>query len=166
MARVFLGVGSNIEPEAHIRQCATALAANFTNPVWSPVYQSPAIGFNGDDFLNAVVVLSTDNSIETLSGTLKRIELNNGRKPNANKYSSRSLDLDLLLYDDIVIDTPDVTLPRPEITSALHVLIPLVDLAPNEVHPLSGKTYRTLLDELIIQQASEVSKISAIAINL
>ena len=145
MARILLSIGSNIEPEKNFKRCALALTAHFTDPVWSPIYRSAAVGMAGDDFLNAVVLAHTDQSVESITQLLKDIEHDHGRIRTANKFTSRTLDIDLLLYDDLVIDTPDITLPRTEISSAAHVLVPLVDLIPDEIHPVLNKTYRTLL---------------------
>jgi len=148
MANIFLSVGSNIEPEIHFQQCARTLRDNFKHLVWSPVYRSAAVGMDGDDFLNAVVSATTDQAIESITELLKQIELKHGRIRTANKFTSRTLDLDLLLYDDVIINSANITLPRTDITTAVYVLRPLVDIAPYRVHPALDKTYNALLQEL------------------
>lgn len=166
MARVFLSIGSNIDPEVHFQQCATALQANFSNPAWSPVYRSPAVGMEGDDFLNAVVVAQTDQSIETTVELLKQIEHEHGRIRGANKFTSRTLDIDLLLYDNVILDTAEITLPRTEITTAAHVLKPLADIEPQGVHPVLEKNYEVLLRNLEREQPGCITSLSLVSINL
>lgn len=160
MARVLLSIGSNIEPEINFKRCAAALNTHFTDPRWSPVYRSAAVGMVGDDFLNAVVIAHTEQSIESITQLLRKIEHDHGRIRSANKFSSRTLDIDLLLYDHVVIDTPDITLPRTEISSAAHVLVPLVDLIPDEVHPVLKKTYQALLVDLEQKHPERINAIS------
>lgn len=135
-------------------RCASALASRFTNTLWSPVYRSAAVGMQGDDFLNAVVQADTTLNISSTVAALKLIEQQLGRVRNENKFSSRTIDIDLLLYDDIVsndnpaTDDHAVTLPRPEILDTAYVLVPLADMNPQGIHPELGKTYSELLDKL------------------
>jgi len=152
VACFYLSIGSNIDPVSHFRQCAITLESAFTDVTWSPVYQSAAVGMEGDDFLNAVTRAHTEKSVDWVDATIKQIEDNQGRVRGVNKFTSRTLDLDLLLYDDLVLNKNSLTLPRDEIISALHVLQPLVDLAPTLCHPTIGKTYATLLSELLAKQ--------------
>lgn len=166
MASIFLSIGSNIEPESHFQQCASALQRAFTHPVWSPVYRSAAVGMDADDFLNAVVSAQTDLSVESTVKLLKKIEFEHGRERGENKFSSRTLDVDLLLYDDVVLDAEYVTLPRPELTTAAYVLKPLADLLPNGVHPVFDKTYSALLSELERYQPECLSGLTRISIQL
>jgi len=79
MAQIYLSIGSNIEPEINLQACAKNLADHFTSPIWSPVYRSAAVGMEGDDFLNAVVVAHTMQTVESVNNTLKLIEDNHGR---------------------------------------------------------------------------------------
>jgi 2-amino-4-hydroxy-6-hydroxymethyldihydropteridine diphosphokinase len=148
MARIFLSIGSNIEPELNLKSCASSLACHFTNPVWSPLYRSAAVGMVGDDFLNAMVMIHTEQSIESIYQLLKKIEDCHGRIRSTNKFTNRTLDIDLLLYNDAVMDTPNITLPSSEIITAAYVLIPLVDLAPDDMHPVTGKSYQDILKDL------------------
>ncbi len=148
MARVFLSIGSNIEPEVHFKQCATALTKHFHKPCWSPVYRSAAVGMDGDDFLNAVVRIDTDWTIEAINAQLKQIEHECGRIRSEKKFSSRTMDIDMLLFDEVILNNDTITLPRPEITSAAHVLKPLAELEPSGMHPVLNKTYMQLLNEL------------------
>ena len=166
MASIFLSIGSNIEPALHFQQCAKTLKKKFNNPVWSPVYRSAAVGMDANDFLNAVVSATTDQSIESTIELLKNIELKHGRVRNANKFTSRTLDVDLLLYDDIVLNAANITLHRTEITTAAYVLKPLADLVPNKVHPVFNKTYKTLLDDLEHAQPESKTSLSLVKLNL
>lgn len=148
MTRIFLSIGSNINPATNIQLCAKTLDLHFTEIVWSPIYQSAAIGMQGDDFLNAVVSAQTQLSIDSLLSLLKELEHEQGRIRTENKFSSRTLDIDLLLFHNEVIDTAGLTLPRIEITSAAHVLKPLADIFPDGIHPLHKKTYHSLWQDL------------------
>ncbi len=166
MASIYLSIGSNIKPEFHFQQCATALQQVFSNPVWSPVYRSAAVGMDADDFLNAVVSAQTDLSVDSTIELLKKIEVEHGRIRGENKFSSRTLDVDLLLYNDIVMDAENITLPRPEMTTAAYVLKPLADLSPSGIHPVFKKTYNTLLSDLKQNQPESVSGLSRVGLQL
>jgi len=166
MSSIFLSIGSNIQPEFYFQQCATALAENFNCPVWSPIYRSAAVGMDGDDFLNAVVQAHTNHSIESTIEVLKKIELDNERERSTNKFSSRTLDVDLLLYDDIVLDAANITLPRAELTTVAYVLKPLADIAPDGVHPIRDKTYAALLNDLENAQPESKTSLSLVHLKL
>ena len=166
MASLYLSIGSNIEPEAHFQQCATALQQAFSYTVWSPVYRSTAVGMDADDFLNAVVSAQTNLSIELTVEQLKKIEIEHGRVRSENKFSSRTLDVDLLLYNEVVLDTEFITLPRPELTTEAYVLKPLADLIPNGVHPILNKTYDTLLSNLEQIQPECLSDLTTVSLQL
>ena len=150
MARVYLGVGSNIERERYITAGLDALAGLFGDMDISPVYDSEAIGFEGQPFLNLVVGVSTDLTVAELAKQLRHIEYEHGRPENASRFSSRQLDIDILLYDDLVGVIDGVELPRGEILENAFVLRPLADLVPGEVHPSDGRTYAVLLEALDI----------------
>lgn len=144
MVCVYLGVGSNIHREKHIKAGLTMLAAEFGELVVSPIYESEAVGFDGDPFLNLVVGLETDLSVGQLNTVIKRIEDQNGRDRNGPKFSSRTLDIDLLLYGETVGTVDGVRLPRDEITKNAFVLLPLADIAPKAFHPELQRTYDDL----------------------
>ncbi|RLV61743.1 2-amino-4-hydroxy-6-hydroxymethyldihydropteridine diphosphokinase [Parashewanella curva] len=146
MAKVYISVGSNIEPEKHFRLGLQALSNHFKALNLSSVYLSEAVGFDGGDFLNMVVGAETERTINEVVDILKAIEFENGRAKDAKKFSSRTLDLDLLLYDDKICQLP-VRLPRSEITFNAFVLWPLAEIAPNLVHPELSKTYSVLWQE-------------------
>jgi len=108
--------------------------------VLSPAYQSKAVGFSGEDFLNLAARVETSMQPLELKEFLNRLEESHGRKRHLPKFSDRTLDIDILLYDDLHLHTPAIVLPRPEILHYAHVLRPLSDLAPDLVHPVTGKT--------------------------
>ena len=106
----------------------------------SPVYSSAPVGFEGPDFLNLVVALTTDATPLELLDEIERIHAMAGRQRGPDRFSSRPLDIDLLLYDDTVDPSPPLRLPRSDILEYGFVLRPLADIAPDLVHPLTGTT--------------------------
>ncbi|MDG1752552.1 MAG: 2-amino-4-hydroxy-6-hydroxymethyldihydropteridine diphosphokinase [Thalassotalea sp.] len=143
MVQVYLSIGSNIDRESNLRSGLTALAELFDDLTLSSLFESEAVGFDGSPFYNMVVGFQTTQNIEQLSKTLREIEFKFGRELNAKKFSPRTLDLDILLYGDL-IQTEPVQLPRDEITFNAFVLWPLAEIAPQQVHPVLKKTYQSL----------------------
>lgn len=141
MARVYVSIGSNQERERYIAASLDALQAWFGALDISSVYESEAVGFDGDNFYNLVVGFDTDLSVGALSRTLKAIEDDNGRCRQGPKFSGRTLDIDILLYDALTGDHDGVQLPRDEIPRNAFVLWPLAEIAPNLSHPLDGRSY-------------------------
>ncbi len=144
MAEIFVSLGSNIDRDHHLRRAATALREAFAGIALSPVYESAAFGFDGPPFYNAVARAETGLELDAVLGELRRIEDAQGRVRHADSFHSRTLDLDLLLYDDLVLETPTVALPRDEILRHAFVLAPLADLAAEQRHPVSGVSYADL----------------------
>ena len=144
MAHVFLGIGSNIERERYIVAGLDALQRLFGDFEHSSVYDSAAIGFEGQAFLNLVVGVETDVSVVEIAGKLRQIEIEHGRPANATRFSARQLDIDVLTYDDLVGVVAGVVLPRGEILENAFVLQPLAELAPDSRHPREGRTYGEL----------------------
>ena len=144
MARVYLGLGSNIERERYIVAGLDALARLFGDFEHSSVYDSAAIGFDGAAFLNLVVALETPLSVADLALQLRQVEVEHGRPVNASRFSARQLDIDILTYDDLVGVVDGDVLPRGEILENAFVLQPLAELAPTKRHPAVGKTYAQL----------------------
>ena len=140
MATVYLGLGSNIDAEKNLRLAVGELRRLFGALTVSPVYSSEAVGFDGPDFLNLVVALATDKAPLEVLREIERIHEMSGRCRGPEKYSSRPLDIDLLLYDAMVDPSPPLRLPRRDILEYGFVLRPLADIAPDLVHPVSGRT--------------------------
>jgi 2-amino-4-hydroxy-6-hydroxymethyldihydropteridine diphosphokinase len=147
MADIYISLGSNVEREYHVQQGLKALAVAFDLPfeqlLLSSLFESEAVGFSGNAFYNMVIGIKTSLSVEQVAIKLRSIEFNHGRTNDAKKFSPRTLDLDLLLYDDLIIDSP-AQLPRNEINKNAFVLWPLSEVAPQVVHPIINKNYYTL----------------------
>lgn len=135
MSIAWLGLGSNVLAETHIRAGMRELEKDFENVRFSPVYASTAVGFEGDDFINLVASIETEMHPLDLRDYLRDLEDRFGRKRDVEKFSDRSLDIDILLYDDLVVFSPLLEIPRAEIMKFSHVLKPLSDLDPDLVHP-------------------------------
>ena len=141
-ARVFVSAGSNINPRANLAAACAALKERYPDLELSPVYESPAEGFSGPPFLNLVLSFRTKETPEAIREALAEREARAGRVRSANKFSSRPLDLDLLLHGDTV--NPSLKLPHPDITRYAFVLKPLADLAPHLHHPVTHTNFRDL----------------------
>ena len=158
MARVYLGLGSNIERERYITAGLDAMAALFGDMDISPVYESAAIGFEGTAFFNMVVGVNTDLTLAEMAKRLRDIEYAHGRPQNASRFSSRQLDIDILTYDDLVGVIDGVELPRGEILENAFVLRPLADLVPEARHPVSNATYAELWARF--QKAQDIHQVA------
>ncbi|MGY3903746.1 2-amino-4-hydroxy-6-hydroxymethyldihydropteridine diphosphokinase [Aeromonas lusitana] len=139
MTRIYISLGSNIERERHIRAGLDALHAEFGELAVSRVFESAAVGFAGRPFYNLVVGADTTLPLATLCQRLRAMEFAHGREPDAKKFAPRTLDLDLLLYGELICESP-ITLPRGEILTNAFVLWPLAELAPTLCHPTDGRT--------------------------
>lgn len=144
MARVYVGIGSNIERETHIRGAVRALQQRFEPLTLSQVYESQPVGFEGADFYNLVAGFDTSLPIEQLLDELRSIEQNHGRKRSGQRFEARTLDLDLLLYNGMVRHDDNVDVPRPEILKYAFMLRPLAEIAPTQTHPDNGKSFSEL----------------------
>lgn len=145
--QAYVSIGSNIEPERNVRFALEALETRFAPLNVSTIYRSAAVGFDGDDFLNLVVGFITGLEVRELDKLLGRLEEEAGRQPGGPKFAARTLDLDLLLFDDLVIDSDGLTLPRPEIEKYAFVLQPLAEIAGSMTHPQSGKSFAAMWQE-------------------
>lgn len=140
MAQVFVAAGSNVEPQANLTRALAQLARRFHAVQVSPWYQNAAVGFDGEDFINLVFGFQTDLGVHDMLAQLREVEALCGRPRNAPKWAARSMDLDVLLYDHLVLDDPQLKLPRPDLLLRPYMLGPLADIAPNLVHPTQGRT--------------------------
>lgn len=144
MPRIYISLGSNIERETNTRAGVAALHERFGELELSSVYESEAVGFEGDAFYNMVIACEVSEDVFNANQALRDIEDANGRVRHGPKFSSRTLDLDLLLYDDLVLNEHGLKLPREEILHNAFVLWPLAEIAPELTHPEAGKTYADL----------------------
>ncbi|MCW8956667.1 MAG: 2-amino-4-hydroxy-6-hydroxymethyldihydropteridine diphosphokinase [Gammaproteobacteria bacterium] len=144
MAWVYISLGSNIDRETNTRVGVKALQARYGELILSSVYESEAVGFEGSSFFNMVIALNTDEPVQLVAQHLRQIEDDYGRDRSGPRFSSRTLDLDLLLYDDLVLNEPGLQIPRDEILQRAFVLWPLAEVAPDLKHPVVGKSYAQL----------------------
>lgn len=140
MAQVYVSVGSNIDRERNISAALQGLTELYGELQLSSVYESAAVGFDSEPFYNLVLGYTTDQSPQTVQAELHRIEDRFGRL-RTGALSARTLDLDLLLYDDLVMSDGKLVLPREDITRYAFVLGPLAEIAATARHPVSGVTY-------------------------
>ena len=148
MTQAFIGVGSNIEPEKNIREALRRLGEYVRLTGISTFYVEPAIdGPDEPAFYNGVVTIETDlQPVNVKHEVLRRIEATLGRRRNANKNAPRTIDLDLLLYDDLVLSNDNLSLPHPDILKRAFVAIPLYELAPDLVLPGPGLPIRQIVE--------------------
>lgn len=140
MPTVYVGAGSNVAPERNLMRAVAELAREFPGVRFSPWYRNRAVGFEGEDFINLVVAFDTDLPAHTVLAKLHDIEAQCGRARNAPRWAPRSMDLDVLLYGDLICDEPGLKLPRPDLLKRAYMLGPLAALAPEVVHPTARLT--------------------------
>src|SRR5262249_34847168 len=149
--RATIGLGSNLgDREANLRQALEHLAQTPDTAVVraSSLYDTEPVGVEEQPhFLNAVAQLETQLSPQQLLWNLKLIERRLGRV-RTQRWGPRTIDLDLLLYEDLVLDEDDLQIPHPELAKRSFVLVPLVELDPLLVHPATGETMLALLQKL------------------
>ncbi len=144
MPDVFLSLGSNIDPEIHIPAALEDLRQTFGPLALSSLYETAAVGFEGPPFHNLVAAFVSEEEPAVIARRLREIEERHGRTRNSQKFSSRTLDVDLILYGDRIVEADGLRLPRDEITRYAFVLEPLSELAPQRRHPVLGQTYAAL----------------------
>ena len=152
MTVVYLSIGSNVERELNIKLAIHRLGKAFPGMEVSPVYESEAVGFDGDPFLNLIVRIETELRLSELSCQLKTMETELGRQRQNNKFSARTIDIDIVLYGKLKGEADGIELPRPELYYNAFVLKPLVDLAPNDIDPKSGMSFSELDEQLALDQ--------------
>jgi 2-amino-4-hydroxy-6-hydroxymethyldihydropteridine diphosphokinase len=140
MPQVFIAAGSNVEPCRHMLLATGELSRAFPDIRFSPWYQNRAAGFEGSDFINLVAAFTTELAVAELLVVLRSIETLCGRPREAPRWAPRSMDLDVLLYGDLVCQRAALTLPRPDLLARAYMLGPLADLAPELKHPIADAT--------------------------
>jgi 2-amino-4-hydroxy-6-hydroxymethyldihydropteridine diphosphokinase len=141
VVRIYLGIGSNQDPEKHIDLALREIEERFGRAEISPVYSNKAIGFDGENFLNLVVGIDTDKNVNDVLLEIDAIHKLARRSDEKSKFVSRTLDVDLLLYAQVVTAGPPIKLPRVDVLKYAFALKPLADIAPDERHPETGMTF-------------------------
>jgi len=141
---VLVAAGSNVEPVANLRRALDSLAASYPGLRCSRAYRNPAVGFEGEDFINLVVAFDTSDGVEPVIEHLHEAEALCGRPRHAPKWAPRAMDLDILLYGDTVCDRPGLVLPRPDLVRRAYMLGPAAEVAHAFVHPTLGVTLAEL----------------------
>jgi len=146
VTRGYISIGSNINKDEHIPASLRALEQAFGELTISSIYESEPVGFTGDVFYNLVVGFDSDLEVKAVAKQLRQIELDNGRTPDSRKFAARTLDLDLILYGDLIVNDGRLRIPRDEIEHYAFVLEPLAEIAPTLKHPISHLSYAELWD--------------------
>ncbi len=147
MPEVFASLGSNRDRENNITSAVAAIGHCFGPLTCSTVYQNKAVGFEGDDFLNMVLSLQTEISPLEVQKIFRQIEAAHGRTRQEKKFAPRTLDIDLILYGDLVINEGRLKLPHKNILEYAFVLWPLTEIAPGLLHPHKQQNYRQIWRE-------------------
>ncbi len=147
MTRGYISIGSNINKDEHIPASLRALEQTFGELTVSSIYESEPVGFTGDVFYNLVVGFDSDLEVKAVAKQLRQIELDNGRTRDSRKFAARTLDLDLILYGDLIVNDGRLQIPRDEIEHYAFVLEPLAEIAPSLQHPVSHISYAELWEQ-------------------
>jgi len=140
---VYVSLGSNIDKERNLRAGIAEIKRLYGDVFLSSVYESDPVGFVGDAFYNMVLLFHTEQPLAQVANQLREIEFAHGRPKQAKKFSSRTLDLDILLFGNTVCQTP-IQLPREEICFNAFVLWPLAEIAPELKHPTTQLTLQSM----------------------
>ena len=157
MPVVYLGVGSNIQRKKNIALSLSSLKTRYPDLECSSVYETESYGFEGDHFYNLIARFFTTETPQQVKSFLREIELQQGRPTNAEKFKPRTIDLDFLMYGDLISDEPGMQIPRDDVLQYSFVLEPFAELAPDERYPGSNKTYRELWDDYLQNQTPVAS---------
>jgi 2-amino-4-hydroxy-6-hydroxymethyldihydropteridine diphosphokinase len=162
MTAVYVAAGSNVEPERNLARACAEVARLWPDARFSRAYRNVAVGFEGPDFINLVIGFTTNQPLAQVLAQLHAIEIDCGRPRNAPKWASRTMDLDILLFGDLIEKTAEYTVPRPDLIKRPFMLGPMAEMAPDVRHPLANKTIAELWSEF--DRASHVMTPVAIAL--
>lgn len=138
MAKAYLSLGSNEQPEHYLQLAVKALRETFGEIILSDWVHTKAVGFDGPDFINGAAIIETDWDVYQLNDWLHALEDANGRRRDVPRFSNRTLDIDIIFFDDLILKGPgNLQIPRPELKHAF-VLGPLAQIAPDYVNPETG----------------------------
>jgi len=140
MPQIYVAAGGNVEPERYLQRALSELARVFGPLTCSAWYRNRAVGFEGADFINLAVGFASEREVHALIQELHRIELVCDRPRAAPKWAPRTMDLDLLLYGDLICQEPKLVLPRPDLLRRAYMLGPLAEIAPDLMHPTARLT--------------------------
>ena len=161
MTRVYVGLGSNVDKEIHVGAACAQVRAAYGDVIESSLYESPAEGFDGDDFHNMVISFDTEDSLQNIDTALGEIETRQGRVRGKDRYVSRTMDLDVLLFgDEVIRKDGQVMVPRTEITEHEFVLGPLVEICGDLVHPLLHTPIRELWRKFQQENPTRMRRVS------
>lgn len=146
MPEVFVAAGSNVRPRENLRRALAHLRQTWPALRTSRAWRNPAVGFEGEDFVNLVIGFETDLPLAAVLERLHAAEAACGRPREAPKWAPRSMDLDVLLYGDAVGEFPGAVLPRPDLVRRPYMLGPTAEIAPGLVHPTLGRSMAELWD--------------------
>jgi len=149
MSKVYLSIGSNKGNRSVLINKAIDEIEKKIGKIISrtSIYQSKSWGFDSNDFYNLSLLIDTDIEPKSLLINLKKIEKSMGREDIDGSYSDRFIDIDILFYDNIIIDSEDLKIPHPKIEIRKFVLVPMLEIADDYVHPILNKTIRQLNNE-------------------
>ncbi|MCI0654345.1 MAG: 2-amino-4-hydroxy-6-hydroxymethyldihydropteridine diphosphokinase [Methylococcaceae bacterium] len=147
MPGVYLSIGSNIDREKNISSALREIRALFGDLTLSSVYETDAVGFEGPPFYNMTIRFESEKPLREIARTLREIEIRHGRTHKCVKFSGRTLDLDILLYGDLVISDGKLQIPRDDIIRYAFVLEPLAEIAPAQHHPVTHDSFLELWEK-------------------
>lgn len=153
MARVYVSIGSNVDREHNVVSCLECLREKYGELMVSTIYESKSVGFDGNNFYNLVAGFDTDDGVYIVADTLHDIENQHGRDRNSKRFAPRTLDIDLLLYDDLILHGDGIEIPRDDLVQYVFVLKPLVEIDPDYMHPVLHRTVAEILNESALELA-------------